>query len=478
MEFWKNGIGSGAWHLLRRYLHDKSGNIAFMTVLLIVPLAGVMALGTESGGWYLIQRAEQNAADSAALAAATNGYANPSGTTYVAEARAVTTSYGFTDASNDTTVAVSNTDNTDASCASACYSVTIQRKVPFSLGQLVGYRGDTTVNGGAAVTVSAKAVVLPPGQATGYCMVGLGNSGDSITLSGGNGTDLTGCNMYSNAGLKCNGINSDYGVVYGDAVGSSNCGTHPRSQQSAVNLTSYNFTTNASLLGTGAYTNNCGAASNYHYVTQGNFGTFTNNNISGNVDWSGQPVVRICGDLKVTGNTTITTAPGGTVLLIFNGQLNLQNTTDILNASNLTIVFSGTATDTNKQFPTGSGTLNYSAPTSGTWSGIALYQDPALPNSNLGQCNGANASDLDYCAAGSTPGIYITGLIYMPKAQITITGSIDHQQNGFACFSVIALKIVMAGTDSIFHNPTGQCNRAGLTLPGVPGTQTRLALIR
>jgi len=479
MGFWKNGNGLRAWHLLRRYLHDKRGNIATMTVLLIVPLTAIMALGTESGGWYLIQRAEQNAADAAALAAATNGYGNPSGTTYIGEAKVVSSNLGFTDAANNTTVLVSNTDNSDAACASACYSVTISRKVPFYLGQITGYGGNTTVNGGAAVTVAAKSVVLPPGSATGYCMVGLGTSGNAITLSGGNGTDLTGCNMASNSGLKCNGINSDYGVQFGDAVTSSNCGTQPRTGvQYKPDLSTYNFTTNASLLGTGSYTNTCGTPGNpYHYLGDPNFSTFTNNNVTSDVNWASPSVHVVCGDLKITGNRTITTAvPDGTVLLIVNGQLNLPNTTDWLNATGLTIIFTGTAGDTHNKFPTGNGTLNYSAPTSGTWKGIALYQDPALVNNNPTKCNGS--SDLNWCSAGNSPGIYITGLIYMPKAEIDITGSINHQQNGFACFSTIALTIVMSGTNDIFANPTGQCNRAGLSLPGVPGTQTRLALIR
>lgn len=481
MVFGKRRGNSRAWHLLRRYIRDRRGNMAAMFALAIIPLTGVLGVATETSSWYLVQRAAQNAADSAAIAAATNANTALAGSlpSYQVEANNVATNFGFTNGVSNTTVTVTNTDNTvPASCANACYRVNITRDLPLYLTRIVGYNGTTTVNGARGIRVSAYAVVLPPGSATGYCMVGLGTSGDAITLSGGNGTDLTGCNMASNAGLKCNGTNADHGVVYGDAATSSNCGTTPRvGAQYKPDLTGYNFTTNASLLGSGAYANTCGAASNYHYITQGNFGTQPNNNISGTVDWSGQSVHVVCGDLKVTGNTTITTAsPDGTVLIIENGQLNLPNTTDKLNASNLTIIFSGTAGDTHNKFPTGSGVLNYSAPTTGTWKGIALYQDPALVNNNPSKCNGS--SDLNWCSAGNSPGIYITGLLYMPNAEIDITGSIDHQVGGFACFSTIALTIVMSGTNDIFANPTGQCNRAGLSLPGVPGTQTRLALIQ
>jgi hypothetical protein len=241
-----------------------------------------------------------------------------------------------------------------------------------------------------------------------------------------------------------------------------------------VDLTGYNYTTNASKLNSPPYKNTCGS---YNYLGQGNFSTKLANNLSGNVDWSSQSVHQVCGDLKITGSTTIKTATGGTVLVIENGQLNVPSGATLA-ASGLTIVFSGTTSDTHSKFPTGSGTLNFGAPETGDWKGIALYQDPALPNSNPGKCNGGNASDLDYCAAGSSPGLYITGLIYMPNAFVTVTGAINHQQNGYACFGIIAQQITISGTNSIFANPTEKCDRAGLSLPGVPGTQTRVSLVQ
>jgi len=58
---------------VRRFLRSRRGNIAALTALLIIPLAALMGMATEGGGWFLAQRAAQNAADSAAIAAATNG---------------------------------------------------------------------------------------------------------------------------------------------------------------------------------------------------------------------------------------------------------------------------------------------------------------------------------------------------------------------------------------------------------------------
>ena len=93
----------------------------------------------------------QAAANSAAIAAATNG-----GSTYAAEARAVTANYGFTDGSNNVTVTVSNA----ASCPSGgntCYSVTISKTVPLYLMEVVGYKGNGTLSSSPAQSLTEAA---------------------------------------------------------------------------------------------------------------------------------------------------------------------------------------------------------------------------------------------------------------------------------------------------------------------------------
>ena len=86
------------------FTHDRSGSIAVMTALALPALIGVTGLGVEVSYWYLTQRSMQNAADSAAVAAATNGTA-----TYGAEARAAAAKYGFVDGQKNITVTASNT---------------------------------------------------------------------------------------------------------------------------------------------------------------------------------------------------------------------------------------------------------------------------------------------------------------------------------------------------------------------------------
>src|SRR5206468_10927191 len=55
---------------MRRLLRCRRGSAAFATVIALVPLIGVVALGAEAGSWYVTKRATQNAADAAAYSGA------------------------------------------------------------------------------------------------------------------------------------------------------------------------------------------------------------------------------------------------------------------------------------------------------------------------------------------------------------------------------------------------------------------------
>ncbi|MBB4262991.1 MULTISPECIES: pilus assembly protein TadG-related protein [unclassified Bradyrhizobium] len=55
---------------MRSLLRSQRGSVAFATVIALVPLIGVVALGAEAGSWYVTRQHAQNAADSAAYSGA------------------------------------------------------------------------------------------------------------------------------------------------------------------------------------------------------------------------------------------------------------------------------------------------------------------------------------------------------------------------------------------------------------------------
>jgi hypothetical protein len=171
--------------------------------------------------------------------------------------------------------------------------------------------------------------------------------------------------------------------------------------------------------------------------------------------WSGAKTLAattiVCGDLQLTGNTTLTTASPGSVLVIENGQLDTNGyTLQTASGSALTVIFSGTA-GSYTHAPTGGGTFNIEAPKSGTWHGIAIYQDPAL------------RTGVDISAAGNSPTWDITGLVYLPHSSVTFSGAVNKSSNGASCFVLVVDNITINGTGSILD--TGGCAAAGLTMP-------------
>src|SRR6266567_117712 len=205
--------------VLSKHLHrlrkDQRGTVSVIMGLLIVPLVGALGIGFEVSNWYMTGRFMQNAADAAALAAATNGGAN-----YDVEAKAVAAQYGFVDGANNITVTASKTAPCPDGVNNDCYSVTISGAVPLLVSQVVGYLGDTTLNGGAAKRLSAVAVVSNPSTAKDFCVLSLGPKG---VRSNGAPKSSMACNTMSNTGSTCNG--GDLGAPIGAAANTNNgCG--------------------------------------------------------------------------------------------------------------------------------------------------------------------------------------------------------------------------------------------------------------
>ena len=385
-------------------------------------IIGAMGIGFEVVNWYMSQRAMQNAADAAVLAAASNAGAN-----YDAEARAVAAQYGFA-----TGVAVNN----NAPCPdgdTGCYQVTISGAVPLFLSPVLGYIG----NGNGRQVISATAIASRGTVQREYCILALAGSGAvGINTSGDPATDLAGCSIKSNTSAHCG---ENLGADYGDTVGTNvGCGVR---ENSGVPHSSDPYAGLASNISS----NPC---SSYPQVT-GKRPLPASNLWSGARSLSGNVIV--CGDLKLIGNVTIR-APTGAVLVIENGRVDTNGfTLQTASGSALTVVFSGTIQGGYIHVPTGNGTLDITAPDTGPWSGIALYQDPKL------------TSGVDLSAAGSGPTWKITGLGYFPRANVTLSGAVNKSTYGASCFAIVVDNIIIEGSGDIL--PKGSCPAAGLSMP-------------
>ena len=432
---------SGMGRLIN-FAKDERGAVAIIAGLALTVLIGIVGLAVDVGMWYRTNRALQNAADAAAIAAPQNGTGS-----YQSEAKAVAAQYGFVDGTSGITVTALN-NQTCPSGSTDCYKVTIaQASAPLFFSAVLGI---------SAPALSGAAMATG-GTTHNYCLLTLaGLSGHSsntgIQADGSSHANMNGCSVMSNNAANCNG--HDLGATWGDAHGTnSGCGITEHSNVPQVPDPDASLKTNIP-------TNPCGttAASFPQEPTLP-----APNKLSGSYTWSATPTLAngqiVCGDLKLMGPVTITTASGsgGSVLVIENGQLDTNGYTLATDSSSaLTIIFTGPTVSghTYTHYMTGGGTLDFMAPTSGTWKGIALYQDP-----NLG------TSGVDFTYAGNSPTWNVTGVVYFPYASITFKGAVNKSSYGQSCLLFVADNMTMKGTASIEQTTASGCLSAGVVLP-------------
>jgi Flp pilus assembly protein TadG len=437
----ENGQARTAWPFVRaagrflaRLRRDSRGNILVIFAVALPMVIGALGLGVEAANWHQTKQSLQNAADEAAVAAATNASSN-----YLLEARAVAAKYGYTDGVSNVTVTASNS----ATCpdgTTACYSVTISKKLPLFFTKVVGFTGNATVGAANYEMITETGVAIRDTSPRNYCVLALATSGAAIALqtNGAPKADLSGCSIMSNTGMDCNGhdLNADYGDAHGT---NSGCG----------NATESNLPTVPdpyAALASNIPANPC--ASYPQAPTKKNGAALPSSNLlTGSVSYSSAKT--FCGDVQLTGDVTLTGTDN--VIVLRNGDLDLNgHSITTATGAAATIIFSGDS-EPFTHIPKGSGTINIAAPTSGTWSGVALYQDPAL------------TTGLDISAAGNSPSWNITGLAYFPHAAVEFSGAVGKSTNGKSCFVMVVDTLLINGTGSILNR--GECDQAGLTMP-------------
>jgi Flp pilus assembly protein TadG len=410
---------------ITRLRRDENGASAIITAIALVALCGAVGLGIDTGMWYRTHRAMQNAADAAAIAAARDGSAN-----YQAVGKAVAARYGFVNGTSGATVLIANGQPCPGG-TSNCYSATVTQPAPRYFTALLNVPPPTL----SAAAMSAG------GQVHSYCLIALGTSGTSPALlaNGVPKADLSNCSAYSGTDMTCHGHNLN--ADYADAVGTDNgCGNVSNSNVSPISDPYSSLHPNIP-------TNTC---SSYPQEPSSK----KDPPLPSSNQWSGSQTLGgttiICGDLQLTGDTTLSTTSPGSVLVIENGQLDTNgHTLQTAAGSYLTIVFSGTA-GSYTHAPTGGGTLTFQAPTSGEWQGIAIYQDPAL------------TTGVDISAAGNSPTWNITGVVYLPHSSVTLSGAVG-KSDVTDCFVLVVDNITFNGTGAIEKH--GGCAAAGVVMP-------------
>jgi Flp pilus assembly protein TadG len=372
---------------MKKSRHAQRGQIIPFMGLSLVVLLGATALAVDLGVWRYDQRVQQSAADSAAIAGASE-LAYPSSNITTA-ARADAAANGFTNGTGGVTVTVNNPPASGAySHDSSAVEVIVSDSRADNFGGFIS---------AATHTVSARAVGLLETTNPANCVTDLGNTNVGAAAI-----------IAQNCGMVTDGTTSGFLASITAAslgvVGSNNCflcfypEASPTNSQPAADpcpqipgcsyLKNNPPSTTGPSCSVSAYSNATG------YTVTGV--------ASGCVLSNSNKIFQYCGYRG--GSSTVTFGAG---LYVINGGFTANGC--ILNSSGSGVTF---YIASGGLFITTS-VINLSAPTTGNYTGILFYQ---APSDTTGEQLYATVSGLGSGA--------ITGGLYFPTSSLTIAGNI------------------------------------------------------
>jgi hypothetical protein len=163
---------------------------------------------------------------------------------------------------------------------------------------------------------------------------------------------------------------------------------------------------------------------------------------------------RICGSLTVKGNLEL----GEGVYYIDGGSLKVNSGASIT-GTGVTIVLTGATADNVKGADiNGQAALNLTAPSSGPYQGVVIYQDRKAPTDGDNKLNGGS-------------NLKLKGTVYFPRQPLTYNGGSDSD----GCTQIIARTITFTGNSTV-NNELQACAAVGVT-PAAGSSQQQVLLV-
>jgi Flp pilus assembly protein TadG len=410
--------------------NKETGQVLVSAALMLVLLLGCAGLGIDMGVLRYEKRMQQTAADGAAIAAATN-LAPYTG--YQTGALNSSAANGYTDNTGGGACVTPPTDL-------AVGSVTVTVCTPPSTGPHSGQAhyveafvsaGQPTyfmrIFGVTRKTITARAVATNSSGGT------LGTSSGCLYTLGPPSSSVEGVNINGNATLNA----PSCGIV-----DNGNFNTSGNSLD--VNAATFGVSGSANQSGPGGTVTCASSATCPTYGTPAAgdpLALLTPPTVGTPVNWNGTAVPGTTyNGIHITGNGTVN-FPAGTYVI--SGNDFDCNGTPTITGTGVTFYFTNGATFN----CTGNDTIQFTAPSSGTYAGILFYQDPA---------------DTAGPSLGGNTGSYFNGILYFPKSQITFFGN----------NTTISTGIVVADAFALSGHPTVNLQGAAGVPGGLPPTFT------
>ena len=397
----------------KRLWNDRRGNALLLAGAAMPLIIGSAGIATDTIQWVTTKRLLQRTADSAAIAGV---YAKmQSQTVGSAVATDITTNNQTKLSLNTGYPVISYPADTSNYTNAVDVTVAVQKKLAMSYF----FTGTTPV-----ITANARAGIVQTGD---YCVV-------SLEPSSATGIDATG---NTSLNLGCGMITNSTSLSAAVATGSSSVTASPIAAVGGIQSS-----------------NNWAAGTQFlpFTVAQPDPFALVNATLSSCVP-GGQLKVLPGNSLDLSGAASACyssadikgtlTLPTSTPLYINGGDMSV-NAGAVITGTSSTIVFTNTSLSPTATIGSlsmnGNATVNLTAPTSGTFKGIAMYQDRRASSLNQSTFNGD----------GST---FLQGALYFPNQQLNFLGNAGASTN---CVQMVARRVYFSGSSAINNTcPSG-----------------------
>jgi Flp pilus assembly protein TadG len=377
---------------LSAFARAKRGGVAVMFALVLPVVIGFAGFGVETSYWYLKSLDLQAQADAAAYAGAMEKRSGSSTSVVTTVATRGATDNGFS------TTAGTITDNTPPATGSA------GNQAVEVLLHTTAQRFFTAFFTSTPVNLNARAVAKY-NTAANACILALDNTASKSALFSGNmNLQLTGCSVMTNS------VAADAGVVQGSAILTTTCLISAGGVSTTSGLTE--------TVCTSPITQASQVADPYKDVP-----TPTASGACLSDSGSSRSPGHYCAGMNLKNNVTL--APG--VYYVDGGDFTVNANANISGSGVTIYLTSGSHVNMN-----GNATVNLSAPTSGTYSGMLFFGDRSAPMGS-NKFNGTASSSL-------------TGAIYFPTQEVDYQGNFSGTSG---CTQVVADMVQWTGSTNI-----------------------------
>jgi Flp pilus assembly protein TadG len=393
---------------LRRFVADRSGNMAILLALSMPLALGGTALAIEGGTLFLKKTAVQAAADAAALSV---GNAIIAGATTqaaaVAEGRAIVAAMGLANGENGVTVTV-NAPPTGATYAgtTGAAEVLVSVSQPPTLSRLF-HPANYTVTGRSIAQGAINTTTTRTTYGGGGCILALNTTGVGVNVGGTASLNAPKCYVYANSNSASSIYNNGGGFTKAKVV--SAVGTVLPSGIVAESIVSYAppIENPYSDLSVGTPPTQCASVTT-NPLKPGNY----------------------CDGLTVNAGANVSLEPG--VYYITSGKLTVNGGT--LTGSGVTFVLTGSGKKYAYMNVAGNSVINITAPTSGPFAGVVVFADPAYTGNTQSLSGGASQ--------------YFGGAIVAPTSSVFFAGN-GVASNGHNCTQIVGGVVSITGVSAV-----------------------------